>query len=346
MPSRKRKQRVPTAQPSQSSDLSQAPQGDLLSDLLDALHVDSSALHVFEFSAPWGVRINDFGQAFSWTIVEGSLWFKPPKGEPMALGPGDSLVLPRGTDSGDYDFKSSAEVMPFPGSELWSNARLPKFRPGARPSGVGVLQWGGGGQKTRVVSTAFAFADRLRGPLIDALPDVMVVRGNEAGSHFVDVLLRFPVGTGSDGLPGFGAIATQTARLLLLHVVRTYALSRGDELGWLRGLSDTKIAGALTCIHRESSRDWSVAELAKAAGLSRSVFAKRFQETVGESPMRYLCAWRIHLAREALATGEATVTSVAHDLGYQSEAAFRSAFRRVTGQQPREFRSGSGRSRR
>ncbi len=317
---------------------------DLLSDVLDALRLDSSALHVFEFSAPWGVRITGFKPGFSWTIVEGSVWLRGPRGEARMLAAGDTVVLPRGASEASYDFVSAPGVAAYPADDLWRGARMPRFEPGARIDGPGVLRWGGGGALTRIVSTAFAFEDRLRGPLVDSLPDVMVVRANEAGSDFVEMLLRFPVSSGAQRAPGFGAMATQTARLLLLHVVRTFALSRDGGKGWLYALSDAGLSRALGCIHRQPAQQWSVAALAHAAGMSRSAFAKRFHDTLGQSPMRYLCEWRIHLAREALASGRSTITSVAHDVGYSSEAAFRSAFRRATGLQPRAYRRSASQS--
>ncbi len=319
-----------------------SPHPDLLSDMLDALRIDSSALHVFEFSAPWGVRIAGFKVGFSWTVIEGSVWLRGPRGEARLLAAGDTVVLPRGAGEASYDFVSAPGVAAYPAEDLWREARLPRFAPGVRVDGPGVLRWGGGGALTRIVSTAFAFEDRLRGPLVDSLPDVMVVRANEAGADFVEMLLRFPVSSGAKHAPGFGAMATQTARLLLIHVVRTFALRSDGGQGWLYALSDAGLSRALACVHRQPAQDWSVAALAQAAGMSRSAFAKRFHDTLGQSPMRYLCDWRIHLAREALAGGRSTITTVAHDVGYSSEAAFRAAFRRATGQQPRAYRRGAG----
>lgn len=318
---------------------------DLLSDVLEALRIDSSALHVFEFSAPWGVNITDFKPGFSWTIIEGSFWLSSPCGDTCQLTAGDSVVLPRGVGDSSYDFASAPGVATYPANDLWREARMPHFEPGARIDGPGVLRWGGGGTLTRIVSTAFAFEDRLRGPLVDSLPNVMIVRANEAGAEFVEMLLRFPVSSGTHNMPGFGALATQTARLLLIHVVRTFALSRDGGQGWLYALSDAGLSRALACIHREPARAWSVADLALIAGMSRSAFAKRFHDTLGQSPMRYLCEWRIHLAREALVSGRSTITTVAHDVGYSSEAAFRSAFRRSTGLQPREYRRSASQAR-
>lgn len=312
---------------------------DLLSDVLDALRIDSSALLVFEFSAPWGVLITDFRQPFSWTVMEGTLVMERPRQAPVTFEAGDTFVLPRGTGDGVWRFLSAPGVPAFPAQDLWHQTDMPWFKPGARLGRPRALRWGGGGAVTRIVSTAFGFEDRALGPLIDALPDVMIVRAADAGSHFVDLLLNFPLRSGPAAeAPGFAALATQTARLLLVHVVRSFALSGERGPGWLAGLADNGIARALACVHREPEREWSVADLAAEVGMSRSSFAERFLAAVGQTPMRYLRAWRVHLACEALATRDVTVTTLAHELGYRSEAAFREAFRQVTGQQPRAYR--------
>jgi AraC-like DNA-binding protein len=312
---------------------------DLLSDVLDALRIDSSALHVFEFSAPWGVQINDFPQPFSWTVVEGALVLERPLQAPVTFEAGDTFVLPRGTGSGVWRFLSAPGVPAFPAADMWQQGEMPLFTPGTRVGHSHVLRWGGGGRMTRIVSTAFGFEDRGLGPLLAALPDLMVVRAADAGSHFVELLLNFPLRSGAAAdTPGFAALATQTARLLLVHVVRSFALSGQRGAGWLAGLAEGGIAQALACVHRAPERDWSVAELAAEVGMSRSSFAERFQAAVGQTPMRYVRAWRVHLACEALATRDVTVTTLAHELGYRSEAAFREAFRQVTGQQPRAYR--------
>lgn len=311
----------------------------MLSDVLASLQVDSSALYVFDFHEPWGVEIDDLPVSFSWTVVEGTVWMTSPGADPIAFHRGDTFLLPRGTGHKSYVLASSTEVSPVRGQDLWRQAQLQGFEPGTRMTGPMHVRWDGEGRLTRVVSAAFGFNDRQLGPLIAALPELIAVRAVEAGAEFIDILLRFPLSREGADQPGFSALATQTAQLLLIHAVRTYALSIGNEaLGWLAGLGDCRIARALTCIHREPERSWTVAGLARTAGLSRSRFAERFQARVGQTPMQYLCAWRMHLAREALARGNTSVTVLAQDLGYQSDAAFRAAFRRITGQPPREFR--------
>lgn len=317
-----------------------AEEVDLLSELLNALKVDSSALSIFEFTDPWGTEI-EYRQPFSWTVLKGGVWLVQPGREPQRFGEGDTFIFPRGT-SAPYLFLSSLDSHAFPGHDLWTQAGLQHFAPGLRLARPQRLQWGGGGSKvTRVVSLAFGFHDRRLGPLVDGLPELMIVRAADADSSFLNVLLHLPFDTDGEAQPGFSAVATHTAQLLLIYLVRTYAMKTLDaDVGWLGGLTDPKISRALTCIHRQPERHWTVDSLAATAGMSRSAFAERFQARMGQPPLRYLCAWRMHLAREALASGS-TVTALAHSLGYQSEAAFRAAFRRMTGQPPRAFRRAS-----
>lgn len=316
---------------------------DLLTEALDALKVDSSSLIAFEFSNPWGIQA-DFRQPFSWTVTQGSVWVSAPEDRPLRLDVGDTIILPRGTQSGAYRFLSDLGAYPHPVDTLWKEAGLPFFVPGKRIGRPMVARWGGlGTEMTGVVSVTFGFQGGGFGPLVEVLPELMIVRASDANGRFLQALLHFCFESEceDDGQPGFAALATQAARLLLVHLVRTYVLhslgSLGSRGGWLAGLTDAKIARALSCIHRDPSQPWTVATLAAAACMSRSAFAERFMERVGQSPARYLRAWRMHLAREALASGQ-QVGILAEDLGYRSEAAFRAAFQRLSGQQPRQFR--------
>lgn len=167
------------------------------------------------------------------------------------------------------------------------------------------------------------------------------VRAADSDPEFIDILLRNLLRADIDQ-PGFLALAAQTAQLLLVHVVRTYALKVSEtEISWLAGMADKRIARALMAIYREPEKEWDVAMLARRAGLSRSGFAKLFLTRLGKTPIHYLRTWRMQLAQESLMNGDVTVTVLARNLGYQSEAAFREAFRQVTGHTPRHFRKRS-----
>lgn len=314
---------------------------DLLSDVLAALRVDSSGLCVGELREPWAVQIVDFPMPHSWTVLEGTVWMQWAGMAPIAFHRGDTFLFPRGIGRTSCVLASSIDVRPVALHDVWRQAELQGYEPGASSRHPQYLRWGGTGNLTRIVSTVFTFRDRQLSPLIAALPELMVVRAAEAegGGELIDAMMRFTLGSENTDLSGYRTLAKQIAQLLLTLVVRANSLSdRNSSLGWLAGLGDPQIARVLARIYREPDRRWTVAALARAAGMSRSVFAERFLTRVGQTPMRYLRAWRMHLASEALAGGSATVTMLAQDLGYQSEAAFRTAFRSATGQPPREFR--------
>jgi AraC-like DNA-binding protein len=124
-----------------------------------------------------------------------------------------------------------------------------------------------------------------------------------------------------------------------MHAVRAFALSsNGQKQGWLGALADPRISKALALIHAAPASPLNLEGLARHVGMSRSLFASRFMACVGTSPKQYLNAWRMHLAREALASGSTTVSALAENLGYQSESAFRTAFRKFDGRSPREYK--------
>ncbi len=325
--------------------LKPATETDLLSAVLAALRVDASGLCLLEFREPWGVQIDDLPLSHSWTVLDGTVWMQRPGTEPIAFHRGDTFLWPRGINRASCILASSIAVKPVPARDLWLEAELEGFELNGSSRHPQCLRWGGTGSLTRVVSTVFTFHNRQLSPLIAALPELMVVRAaeTEGGGELIDALIRFTLGSESAALAGYSALVTQTAQLLLALVVRANALSNlNNSLGWLAGLGDPQIARALASIYHEPERSWTLAALASTAGMSRSVFAERFLARVGQTPMQYLRAWRMHLAGNALAGGNATITTLAQDLGYQSEAAFRAAFRRVTGVPPREFRRNAG----
>ena len=140
------------------------------------------------------------------------------------------------------------------------------------------------------------------------------------------------------GRPGGALAARHLAHLMLLRAFRLH-LSRqaGDRVGVLYALADPQLARAIEAMHAYPAHRWTVAELASRAGLSRSIFAKRFRERVGESPIGYLAQWRMMLARDRLMTGREPLGTIATALGYDSENAFNTAFRRLTGCSPRRY---------
>jgi transcriptional regulator GlxA family with amidase domain len=137
--------------------------------------------------------------------------------------------------------------------------------------------------------------------------------------------------------PGYIALAQHLAGLIFVSLVRAYVLHATEQpRGWLRGLTDKRIAQALTAMHGTPGQAWSVATLAAQAALSRAAFAARFHELIGQTPMAYLTAWRMYLAAERLSRGAVKISQLTEESGYRSERAFRQAFKRHIGQTPRD----------
>ncbi len=308
---------------------------DFLDDVLSSLLVAHSAVVFFEFTSPWAIRI-EYEVPISCTVVEGELWLSDQNRVTQCFRAGDTFILPKGMGGKPYYISSSQE---FPKSWITANELFDQGRHipynVAYPQHIG---WGGGGNVVRIFSFAFNWFDQCYGPLIDALPELMRINADEAGTTLQNLMVGFLFEEAHPEKSGFGSLVAQTAQLFLIHAIRTFAVTSGSGIeGWLKGFSDPRIAKALTCIHRDPGYKWSVVTLGQVTGMSRSVFSKRFTEVMGQSPMEYVCAWRMHLARLALETTDTTVTALAQQLGYQSEAAFRAAFRKMTGQSPKEY---------
>jgi AraC-like DNA-binding protein len=181
--------------------------------------------------------------------------------------------------------------------------------------------------------------------LLDVLPPLIQIDGasEEAG------ILRWLLGQLARELatdrPGASTAAAQLAQLIFVEALRAYLRQPGPGTpGWLRGLGDARIAPALALLHREPHRPWTLAELAKAVGMSRTSFAERFKALVGVAPLTYLAGWRMQLAARTLRRSELPIAVLARQYGYRSESAFSNAFKRVTGVAPRTYRAANRRA--
>ena len=156
----------------------------------------------------------------------------------------------------------------------------------------------------------------------------------------VHALLEFAIAESKDGRPGSRSVLLRIAELMFVEVLRSYMTTAADAgANWLGGLRDPVVGRALAQLHAEPARAWTLAELAREAGASRSVLAERFTFLVGHPPIEYLMHWRMQLAAVRLAAGAAPVSAVASEVGYESEAAFCRAFKKVTGVTPASWRS-------
>ena len=151
--------------------------------------------------------------------------------------------------------------------------------------------------------------------------------------------IRFAVAESSDRRAGGEGVLAKLSELMFIEVVRRHLESLpAEQSGWLAGLRDPFVGKALSLLHGAPAHNWTIEELAKQSGVSRSVLAERFGELVGDPPMHYLAKWRMQIASELLSRGNASVASIAAEIGYESEAAFSRAFKKMIGVPPSAWR--------
>jgi AraC-like DNA-binding protein len=257
--------------------------------------------------------------------------------EALPLDTGDVVILPHGDP---HHLLAHPKASPLPWRTVVEPLGWTLWKPGMRFKSVD-LRYGVGEPTATLISGIFAFGDRRRNPLLASLPARLWVRAGEASASAsaVSSVVSLLEAELLSGKPGAESIAARLADILFVQVVRHH-LAGGDALppGWLRGLANSEIAPAIALMHGSPDRAWTVAMLAREIGMSRSRFAARFQEVVGQGPLEYLTHWRMYQAAGCLADGKVPLASLAVSAGYRSDVAFSKAFKRWAGQSPSEYR--------
>jgi len=295
---------------------------DPLSDILALVQPRTYATGGFSAGGDWGVRFPAHGMVKCYSVVRGECWLAVDNiAEPIRLQTGSCFLLPRG-----WPFSLSSE----PSQPLKSWEMLSQQE---RYNGIMPLT---PGEDFLILGSHF----RLEGDarfLLDALPPVVLLESEEQRQSLrwaVDRLLREM----RDPQPGGTLIAQQIAYTMLVEALRLHvAEDIGKDPGWLAALGDVRLRAALSSIHGEPARAWTLAGLAHAAGMSRTAFAQLFKRKVGKSPMEYLTHWRMTIAANRLENPKESISSIAPAVGYQSQSAFSAAFKREWGSSPREY---------
>ena len=315
---------------------------DVLSDVLRAVRLTGAVYFDLELSSPWVAEAPASKEVASkvmpgaqrvieyHVIARGSCWGHPVGQPPARLQEGDLIVFPQG----DAHVLSSAPGM----------RKAPDMSMFARPSKSLplVYEFGGGGpERTRVVCGFLGCDDRPFNPLLTALPPVIHLSAAGPGvtTGWLGTLLGIAVGESGSARAGAENVLARLSELMFVEAIRRYLDGLPpSQVGWLAGIRDPVVGQALAALHSRPAEAWTIERLARLVGMSRSVLAERFAEMVGQPPMQYLALWRMQLAARLLAEGS-SVASVASTVGYDSEAAFSRAFKRLVGQPPGTWRS-------
>jgi AraC-like DNA-binding protein len=326
-------------------DLSATLDMDALSDVLRVVRLGGAVYLNAEFTAPWCVygqadmALCDAYLAHSKHIVsyhlitEGECWAALPS-EPASafrLTAGELLVVPQGEP---HIFGSSLDLVPRSAGPLLEE----QLR--STPGEVMTLSYGGGGRATRIVCGFLACDDALPNPLIASLPRIFRVdMRNDPHSAWLESSLRFAAAEAAQWRAGTAIVLARLSELLFVEAVRRCIETLPvDRTGWLAGVRDRFVGPALSMLHAQPAHTWTVEELARKVGLSRSALAQRFTDLIGQPPMQYLARWRLQVASQELATGMKPLAEVAEQVGYESEAAFNRAFKREFGVPPALWR--------
>jgi AraC-like DNA-binding protein len=308
------------------------PDMDVLTDVLQTVRVNAVCYGRIELTAPWGFRADPAENALFHVVLRGDalLAVDGVDGE-VQLASGDLFALPHGNA---HVLRDTPTTAPRPLTELL----------GAKADGAAerekVVRWGGGGVASTLVCGAFHFEDRRNNPLLNVLPPLILIRGEEGRAvQWLEPTLQFIASEAVSEQPGAQTVISRLADILFIQIVRAHLAGASEaERGWLRALAEPQLGAALSLIHQDPSHPWTVASLAQRVGMSRSTFAGRFTELVGEPPLHYVTRWRMQKAAGLLREGRATLADIADRVGYESEAAFSKAFKRWVGSAPGAYR--------
>jgi len=295
---------------------------DTLSDILQRLDARSSVSTGLLTGGDWAVEMQAFeGLKFN-AMVRGEAWLAVADGgDPVRLGPGDAFILTRGSA---FTMASALDLPPLPAAKVFATPHN------------GVARLG-------LAEDVFAIGGRMvldpvdAELLLGALPALIVLRAHSPAAQALGWLLERLVSEVVTPQPGGEAMKNHIVHMMFVEGLRAH-LAAGAAQGWLGALTDRRIGQALSAIHAEPARRWTLPDLAHHAGMSRANFALQFKAVIGLPPIDYITRWRMRLAAKALRQDSSTVSAIALSLGYESEAAFSTAFRRHHGMPPSHYR--------
>lgn len=298
---------------------------DPLGEALHFLRMNGAFYCRSELSAPWGMTLMPMpGYIWFHVLTSGGFWLEAGSAEPTMLRAGELGLVPHGEG---HVLRSEPGVEAPGVLELEREAVSDRYE---------ILRHGGGGAATTLICGAVRFDHPAARNLVDLLPPILHLEAASSPElEWMQSTLRLMAAEAKSLRPGGEAVITRLGDILVVQAIRSWIeTDPAARTGWLGALQDPQIGRALSLIHRDPARDWTVAALADELAMSRSAFAARFTELVGEPAMQYVTRWRMQVATDALREEGSTVAELASRLGYRSEAAFARAFKRVIGLPP------------
>ena len=299
---------------------------DPLSGVLSLLKPRNYMSSGFDFGGEWSIQFPRHEGIKCYAVVSGQCRLSV-EGVPTAvlLKTGDCLLLPLGRP---FCLANNLTVMPVDYKSVFLT-----------PGKGGIATWNGGGDFSGV-GGFFGLEGKHADILLGMLPPIVHIK-KETDKLALRWSMERMMQELREPQPGGYLVAQHLAHMMLVQALRAHlAGGASGGVGWLFALADPRIGPAIHTMHDEPAHPWTLRELAERVGMSRSAFALKFKETVGESPIEYLTRWRMLLAGDRLANSGDPISVIALSLGYESESAFSTAFKRVMGCSPRQYGRG------
>lgn len=324
---------------------------DTLSDVLRSVRLRGAVFYYVSYGAEWvaaAPAAREIAEAVMpgadhvleyHMVAKGGGWAATDGEPPVRIDTGDIVMFPQG-DAHVMSSRPGLHAKPAVAEWIFTTARDPKPIPVSYHHGV--LQPGSAqpaSEAETVVVCGFIGCDlKPFNPLITALPRMLHLPADDVGA-WVRGVLHQAVDESRERRPGADAVLERVSEMVFVDAARRY-LERlpDDAAGWLAGLRDRFVGRALELMHEDPAAEWTLDELGRRVGLSRSALHERFVQLIGQPPMQYLAQWRMQVAAGLLRRNAANVASIALEVGYDSEAAFARAFKRQTGMPPAAWR--------
>ncbi|MEV4460527.1 AraC family transcriptional regulator [Microbispora sp. NPDC049633] len=302
---------------------------DVLSDVVAAMRMGVPRSARVEWPAPWGQRFPSApGSAGFQVVLQGSCWAIPPEGEPIPVGTGDVLFFPHGHGYALADSPASpiaeSDCDPYAHAELFASASME-----------------GTGPVTVTLCGGYQLDSIQAHPLLGGLPAMIHLPARLGHNTELRAAVELLGREIADPRPGADLVVPALLDMLLLYILRAWfdvSLEHCAAGNWAAALADPAVRAALEGIHRDPAHPWTVESLGRRAGLSRAAFSRRFTQFVGQPPLTYLTWWRLGAAARMLRDSDATLSEIAGAVGYGSEFAFATAFKRAYGTAPGRYR--------
>lgn len=295
--------------------MSESPEDDLLTGIINRLNLSAKVFGLPAVCGHWQINTTGAAPSQFHLISRGSCYLHMRHLEkPAPLRAGDLVVAMHG----DWHLLSASPLL----------------------DGEDTLTPSGAGPFTNVVCGQFEFPERARRVILDLLPPLILIRSQDAGDRFGSIM-RMMAEEGIRRDQGSGVVLDKLADALFVMVLRHYIATTDTPRGVIAGLTDPKLRDLIVAIHRDAGMDWTIERMLKLAPLSRSALIERFTSVLNSTPMNYVTSCRMLEAERLLSESRKSVATIAVNLGYSTEAAFRRAFKRVTGKNTAEYRQPS-----